>query len=205
MIHVFFIWSDYMVLLVPPATALRAYRNLREKTVFHEYLQEACFVLTNTEISEHLRKPGWGTPTGERGSRGPAQGLTASRRGQDKRGFRRIDAISYHLCSYMLNKIDTWTDRPFKGFSSLGEEREEGPRGPLRRHCHLASGLVLARKGDAGRMSWCETVFLRHRVRCVALHFLYTRRALLPTSLFLFKGNLETRRHDCPESDVCTG
>ena len=27
----------------------------REKNVFHEYLQEACFVLT--EISENLRKP----------------------------------------------------------------------------------------------------------------------------------------------------
>ena len=28
----------------------------REKTVFHEYLQEACFVLRK-EISESLRKP----------------------------------------------------------------------------------------------------------------------------------------------------
>ena len=31
------------------------YGSLREKTVFHEYLQEACCVLT--EISESLRKP----------------------------------------------------------------------------------------------------------------------------------------------------
>ena len=31
------------------------YGDLREKTAFHEYLQEACFVLT--EIFEHLRKP----------------------------------------------------------------------------------------------------------------------------------------------------
>ena len=31
------------------------YENIREQAVFHEYLQEACFVLA--EISDNLRKP----------------------------------------------------------------------------------------------------------------------------------------------------
>ena len=33
------------------------YRSKREKTVFHEYLQGYCFVLT--EISENIWKPLW--------------------------------------------------------------------------------------------------------------------------------------------------
>ena len=31
------------------------YGSKRENTLFHEYLQEACFIFT--EISEHLQKP----------------------------------------------------------------------------------------------------------------------------------------------------
>ena len=38
-----------------PVFYRKLYRSKREKTVFHEYLQESCFVLA--EISESLRKP----------------------------------------------------------------------------------------------------------------------------------------------------
>ena len=53
--------------------------------------------------------------------RGPGWSLhsTSSRQGQDKRGFRRSATISnicyVHVC---LDKIDTWTDGPFKGFTA---------------------------------------------------------------------------------------
>ena len=53
-IYIYIYVLEYGVRVRAPVST-EIYWSKREKTVFHEYLQEACVVLT--EISENLQKP----------------------------------------------------------------------------------------------------------------------------------------------------